>query len=446
MFAQTLQYNEFIDIVKKHHPLSKQADLQTKYGEAFLQQSRGLFDPKIISDLSQKYFNEKQYYSHFNTQLKIPTWFGIELKSVYENNTGINLNPEFNTPSKGLLVTGISLPLAQGLFIDKRRAELFKAKKFLEITESERKILLNELIKQASVAYWEWFKAYNKLKAYEEIVDLAKNRLEFVKNEALVGEIPIIDTLEAFIQYNNRLNIFLETKQLYYEKTKQLEVFLWQDGLIPLEISENVTPELIEFVTPSILITDSLQLDTIINNHPKINKLQSYIEQKKIDLQLYREYLKPQVNINYNPIVEPLDNNFLNNYSLSNYKWGLDLAIPILYRKERGYINTKKTEIEEINLQKEYLQFEYFKTLQANINNINATYKRYLISKQLSTDSYKLLMSEKELYEAGESSLFKLNSREVYFIKYQTELIDILTENKKAEIYFYYYTGNLYKF
>ncbi len=443
--AQTMHYDEFISIVKKHHPLAKQAELQLNYGEANLQQSRGLFDPKIISELSQKYFNEKQYYSHFNAQLKIPTWFGIELKSLYENNTGINLNPEFNTPSKGLLVTGVSVPLAQGLFIDKRRAELFKAKKFLEISEYERQILLNELIKQASVAYWEWFKAYNKLKVYEEIVDLAKNRLEFVKNEAIIGEKPNIDTLEASIQYNNRLNTLLETQQLYYEKTKLLEVYLWQDGLIPMELTKNVTPEIIDNISPSIILADSVRLDTIINNHPKLNKLQTYIEQKNIDLRLYREYFKPKINLNYNPIVEPLDNNFLTQYSLSNYKWGIDIALPILYRKERGYVNTKKLEIKDYNLQKEYLRLEYFKTIQTFINNINTTYKRFSISNKLSADSYRLLMSEKELYEAGESSLFKLNSREVYFMKYKTDLIDILTENKKAEVYFYYYSGNLFK-
>jgi hypothetical protein len=98
----------FVEWVKKNHPMAKQADLQTVRGEAIVQSARGSFDPKLWMNLDQKYFEEKQYYSHLDGGLKIPTWFGVELSSGYEQNEGVYLDPENGTPGGGLYCTPVS--------------------------------------------------------------------------------------------------------------------------------------------------------------------------------------------------------------------------------------------------------------------------------------------------------------------------------------------------
>mgnify|MGYP001950929579 CR=1 FL=1 len=49
-----------MDQVKEHHPLAIQADLRLKKGDATVKKARGNFDPKAFSDVSQKYFSNKQ--------------------------------------------------------------------------------------------------------------------------------------------------------------------------------------------------------------------------------------------------------------------------------------------------------------------------------------------------------------------------------------------------
>jgi outer membrane protein TolC len=444
-FAQVLTFEKFIVQVKQHHPVAKQARLKILYGEANLLKSRGFFDPKIASDIAQKYYDNKQYYSHITAEFKVPTWFGIELKALYENNFGSYLNSELTTPRNGLIATGINIPVGQRLLMDERRTELKKAKVFLEISENERQILLNDILKEASLAYWNWYKTYHKMKIYEEVLNLSKSRLEFVKNEALIGEAPMMDTLEAFIQYSNRLLMFRRAEQEYFTASRHLEKFLWQEGIIPLELQAEVIPVSIEETTfASADNIDKLNLDSLLVYNPKIQKTRNYIQQKQIELRLYKEYLKPRFDLQYYPLVEPLGNDFVQNYSLNNYKWGVDFSIPILYRKERGQITAKNLEIKEAEMQLEFMQLEYFKDIQSIINTIENTYTRILISEKLVSDGYQLLMNEKELFEAGESSLFKLNNREVYYLKYKTDFVDIITDNKKSEIYFYYTYGNLF--
>ena len=56
-----LTYNAFMDRVKNHHPIAMQADIKLNQGDAYLRKARGNFDPKAYSDVSQKYFTDKQY-------------------------------------------------------------------------------------------------------------------------------------------------------------------------------------------------------------------------------------------------------------------------------------------------------------------------------------------------------------------------------------------------
>ncbi|NQX93150.1 MAG: transporter, partial [Flavobacteriales bacterium] len=104
-----LRFEDFINQVKGNHPLAMTANLQPEVGEAEVTKSRGAFDPKIQGDVSQKYFDEKQYYSYNDIGLSIPTWYGIKVEGGYEDHGGIFLNPESTIPSTGLWNAGLSV-------------------------------------------------------------------------------------------------------------------------------------------------------------------------------------------------------------------------------------------------------------------------------------------------------------------------------------------------
>ena len=157
-FAQSKElnvftYNEYLELVKNNHPVAKQAGIQLEKGEAEVQTARGGFDPKVGAEINQKYFDGKQYYDISTSSLKIPTWFGIELESGYEQNQGVFLNPENTVPNAGLWYAGIKVPIGQGMFIDKRRAALRKAQIYQESTFAEKQALLNDLLYDAGKYY-----------------------------------------------------------------------------------------------------------------------------------------------------------------------------------------------------------------------------------------------------------------------------------------------------
>jgi len=430
-----LSFDTYMDIVKTHHPVSKQAELQLKKGEANLQSSRGGFDPKLFTDIGQKYYEGSQYYSLVNAGLKIPTWMGIELQAGYEQNQGLYLNPENTTPTDGLMYAGISVPIGQGLFIDKRRAELQKAKNFQEITELERQIMLNDLLYESGKAYWEWFIAHSKLLVFVEAYELAEDRYLAVKRGADLGDLPPIDTLEAGIQLQNR-ELSLQQARLDFENTSEmLSLYLWVDGIVPLETSEGTIPVSKDSITDFSLKGGLLsELDTFISNHPELQQYRFKVEQMEIDKRLKKEQLKPVVNLKYNALSKPVNGNPFTTYNSNNYTWGLEFRFPVFLRKERGDFKLADLKIQDAEWEIATKQAGIETKTNIALNQWNATIGQINLYGQTVKDYYGLLDGERKMFNAGESSLFMVNSRETGYIQAQLKLIELIAKNQKAKL------------
>jgi len=433
--GKVMSFDQYMEIVKTHHPIAKQANLKILQGDATLQQARGGFDPKLFNDVSQKYFNDKNYYSLIDAGVKIPTWFGIEVKGGYEQNKGNFLNPENNTPNSGLWYAGVSIPIGAGLFIDDRRAELRKAQLYQEMTASERQLLVNELLYQSGKAYWDWFESFNVYRVYQEAVELANVRYQGVKQNASLGDQPAMDTVEAGIQLQNR-QIALRQSQLEYDNTAAyLMVFLWADGTIPLELEENTQPEVNENILGKGVDPFYLsQRDTLVMQHPKLKQYQLKMDQISIDQRLKREQLKPTLNLKYNALSEAINDSPFEQYNSNNYNWGLEFSIPILLRKERGALRLANYKMQEAELDFSNQTAEIIYKINSSINEWEATKEQLDIYTQTVIDYNRLLSGERQLFNAGESSLFMVNSREVGFIGAQIKQIEILAKNHKARL------------
>lgn len=437
------EFEDFIKIVKTNHPLAVQAELQVQKGEAFLQKSRGLFDPQLYYNIQQKYYNQQQYYSLLDGGIKIPTWFGIELKGGMSQNNGYYLNPQNNNPAGGLLYAGITVSVGKRLFIDERRSELKKAQVYVDITDNDRKIMLNNLMFSAGKAYWEWFKAYNTLNVYEDAYELAKQRLEAVQQSAELGDRPHIDTLEAGIQVQNRL-LNLQQAQLNFLNAKaMLEVFLWADGLIPLELEQSTVPFHREQVEIYSLIGDRMDMDSVSHYHPKLQQYQFKIQQLEIQQKWMKEQLKPQFDVNYQPITSAVGG--VSEYSMSNFKWGVSFNMPIFLRKERAQLELTNINMQEMGLNALQTKANVNYEVNAAFNEWNTTKEQVLLYTNTVRDYERLFKGEQQLFSIGESSLFMVNSRELSYINAQLKLIELVTKNNQAGLKIKYAMGNLWE-
>lgn len=441
----TFSDQRFYELVVNNHPLAKQANLKPAYGKYSVLKAKGGFDPKLENQINQKYYNSSNYYSFLNAGLKIPTWYGIEVKSGFEMNDGTYLSPQFKTPAGGLWYGGVAVNLGEGLFIDQRRAELFKAKIYQNSTSFEQRLQLNELLYEAGYAYWNWVLAYHSMEIMQESYQLANERYEGIRRTAEVGDRPGIDSVEAIIQVQSRETLLRNYETDFKNNGYNLSTFLWTENLEPLELDSATVPVSMDSVSleSNLLIAEST-MDSLVVNHPYL-KINDYkIQSLEVDNRLKREQLKPDLALQYNFLNEPVNYNPFNDFSINNYKWGLTFEMPIFLRKERGEValSNLKIQDEKYNLQnnKAYLEYKIRKAMADYSNGLI----QISIYQKTVDDSGKLLEAEKQMFEAGESSLFLINQRELAFIQARLKLIESQVKLQQAKLSLSYAAAGLY--
>lgn len=420
-----LTEKQFFHFIENYHPIAQKALLIEDKGRQKLKKARGGFDPKIGLSRDEKNYDDKLYYQLIQGGLKIPTWYGVELKAGAELNKGLYVNPESNVPDGGLVFAGVALPLVRNLLMDKRRAALKQANIYMKSTEAQQAKILNDLYFDAFKAYWKWVETWNELQIYEEGVLLASDRFKAVKMSFIFGDKPAIDTLEGFIQVQNRTINRNQARIKYRNASLELSNYLWTKDNLPLEITDALHPSVngnVEVLKEMDTETYLALLAKIEKEHPEMELYAYKMDTYKIDQRLKRENLKPKVNLNYNVLNEPLNGNVMNQFSSENYKWGVDVAIPIFMRKEIGDLRLVQIKMKEteISIREKNLALQ---------NKMNAYYNEHLnMQEQMKLNSAvvvnyeRLLDGEKQRFDSGESSLFLVNSRESSLIKAQLKL------------------------
>jgi len=436
---------QFYEIVCNNHPLAKQANLKAIMGEKSILKAKGGFDPKIYNQIDQKYYNSSQYYNLIHAGLKIPTWYGIEVKTGFESYRGDYLNPQDKTPNGGLWYGGVAVSLGQGLMIDQRRSELFKSKIYQQSTLSEQKMQLNELLYESGYAYWNWFSAFYSKRVLLEAFDLSVQRFEAVKRSMELGDRSAIDTVEARIQVQNRESLLRNYQADLINSINNLATFLWTEENAPLELDSITVPLNFDLgfsldLEKSILSAD---IDSALNNHPYVQISNFKIKSLEVDARLKREMLKPQLNLQYNLLNEPINNNPINSLSVNNYKWGLNFEMPIFLRKERGDFAIAELKVQDA----EYTYQNNMAYVEFKIKSAAVDYKNALtqveIYKRTVNDSERLLNAEKEMFDNGESSLFLINAREIAFIQAKLKLIEGIAKSQQSWIALRFAMANL---
>lgn len=430
----TLSYSNFIEQVMSNHPYVYRAEIVQQVGEFQVKESRGAFDPVLFGTMDQKYFNDSKYYSKINGGLKIPTWFGLSAETGYTLNDGSYLNPENRVPNSGLWYAGLRLELGNGLIIDQRRAAFEKAKLYRTGSELERIVMLNQLKRDASMTFWNWKQAYQELHIYTQAYKNAMVRLDAVRESAVFGDRPYIDTVEAKMTVQNRNLALMKARTSFENAELQLEIYLWEQGFVPLEL-ENTIPDTEE---ESQAMVSLVQLDTLISGHPYLQINDLKFKQRMIDLQLKREQLKPKVTLKYNAISEPINNDPLANYSPSNYTWGAKVSYPILTRKERSGVQMAELRLEDQKLNNEMVNAEIQYKVTSSLNNYLLALDQLEVTRQLVRNNEMMYEAEKELFGLGESSVFMINSRENSWIKSKIQLVymEAQCQRQKQELLF----------
>ncbi|MEM9679335.1 MAG: TolC family protein [Bacteroidota bacterium] len=432
-----LRFDEYLGFVKKFHPIVKQAELVIDESQAKLMKSRGAFDPKIDVDYDRKRLKGTEYWDQLNGTFKIPTWFGIELKATFEENSGDFLNPEAFVPEDGLYSAGVSVPVARGLLINDRMAQLKQARLFREQAQADRDVFVNNILFEASIVYFKWLKAYNEFVLFQDFLTNAEQRYRGVQLGAEVGERARIDITEAKIALDNRKLSMEQARIMLMKAALELSNFLWLDNNIPVELQPNVIPDVnTEPIVDTTFNIDMLRDEEMnIDLHPKMRSLDFKVQSLDVERRLKANMLLPRIDLEYNFLTETPD--VARTFNTADYKGGVRFSYPLFLRKERGDLRLAKIKLQDTEFEVDATRVNLINKIDALKQELDSFVTQNELTEEIVSGSRRLLQAEERKFQLGESSLFLVNSRESKLIEVRLKAISIQNKffNTKAKLF-----------
>ena len=415
----TLSFENYIINVLKYHPKANIAELNLKLSEAQWKSANGQFDPFLKAEYDDKYFDQKQYFQVLRSSIELPSYLGLTFNAGYDNTRGIFLNPENNTPNDGLGYIGVEANLLQGLLIDERRTAVNQAEIIEDFATNRRQIEINDLIIDASIAYYQWQATYEYQLIIEESVELARQYFENNLQSYLFGDKPAVDTLESFLALQDQL-IMLRSNSVELVKARNnLNNFTWENDE-NITLNDGINPNRIELLSSSIISEDTI---TYVGN-PLLEEKRNKINLLLAENDLKSDKLKPKLKVKYNALTSELDNN-IPTFNINNYKWGLSFSMPLLFRSERGELEMNELKIKETELDLINYETSLKNKQKSNIETLEILNDQLQIVKENVNRYKQLLEFEKEKFDIGESSVFLVNKRQEKYLFSKLKVIDL---------------------
>ncbi len=443
---KTLSLEQLLDITRAYHPIAQQAKLSVDMADANLQSARGSFDPAFYVRNEQKTFDGKNYYSYANPELKIPTWYGIDVKAGFENNLGERLEPITTFGKSSYL--GVSVPLLKGALMDKRRNAVLQAKLLVKMTSQDQLLTYNNLLYEAAESYWTWVSSFQKLQILSNTLKINQERFQLVKNAFIHGERAAIDTTEALSQLQ-----FMEAAQsqawLDFQKQRfELSNFLWKDDQQPYELDEAVVPDsswnkvdINQYPLPSLDIT----LATAMKAHPKLNVFNIKQDALVLEKKLKMQSLLPTFDVNYNFLSKGYASSGMFKQPLfqNNYKYGFQIGMPLFLREARGEYSKALLKIKDNAYEMQDTKWMISNKVRSYFAEIHALKNQSLLFQKNVMNQKALLQAEQSKFEIGESSLFLVNSRENKLLETEQKLVELKTKFFKSLVALQWSAGAL---
>jgi outer membrane protein TolC len=428
LFAQQeLSPDEFLNAVRNYHPVIKQAALGVKIAGAEITQSRGAFDPVLDFDQQDKKFDGTEYYDRQITELKIPTWYGIDLYAGREIANGERLN---NSETSGSIdFVGVSLDPIQTVLLDKRRATLQQAKIFRQQSLAQQRNIANNLLSEALETYFDWWQHHRELILVRQTLDNATQTFGMVKQMYAVGERPAIDTLEAYAQVQAMRQYENEIWTKLLKSRLQLSVYLWNQ--------EGNAYELPMSVVPAPAIPEEILLDTLLTGvaqHPALQELDYEVDALQVNKRLKFAELLPGVELKYNQMARETSKIFNGSWFQNNNRFGVGVNVPLRLSQGRGAYSAarfklmqgelkrsnKQVELEN-KIKQQYLEWQQLKVQMRQQETLVASYNGLLSGEQIK-------------FANGESSLFLLNSRQLKALEAQQKMAKMQADVFRAQV------------
>jgi outer membrane protein TolC len=407
-----LTLEEVLGSVREQHPQMEVARQGVATAEAELLSARGGFDTVLKAKgayVPFSYYPREQLDAIIEQPLALG---GTRLFAGYRLGQGKFplYYGQYETLSAGEVRAGVEVPLWRNSAIDKRRADLAKARLRLDVAgflvAGERLGLQRE----AAYQYWEWVAAGQQLTIATAQHALAVTRHDQLARRAAQGDIPQIEHTENERVLLEREADLIAARRKLEQTALKLSLYLRNQEGNPVVVPASRLPD--GLPTPDSAFAAELDdwVEKALRQRPELRDLELQRDMVEIDATLARNQMAPLVDVGV-AVARDLGSG-PESLRPTELQATLTVDLPFQARVGRGQVQAAAAKRAAVEAKARLTRDKVITEVRDNLSALHAAYERVGLAKSAADVARRLAQAELARFEHGATSLLFVNLRE----------------------------------
>lgn len=418
--------DDVVRSVVEFFPMIQQATAGRTIASGEVLAATGAFDHKldITSDSQPLDFYENHRSS---IGVKRETIWGGRTFAGYRIGRGV-YEPwylERETNKGGEFKMGFTAPLIRDRVIDANRSELWQAQIERTRVEAEIDAAVIGSVRAGAIAYWDWVAALAKLQVAEDVLALGVERMAGLEKQVEEGEQANFDKIDNERIIVSRQAKVIDARRKVQQAASKLSLFLRDQAGRPLAPpTETTQPRFIDSTgyEPPPIDEDVVFAST---NRPEPRELRLKAQQLGVAMRQAANETWPDVDAGL-LVAQDVGERTSSKGDKSEFELeaSLTLSVPLERRKAFGKLRQLRGKLSQVRLKQRFTEEKIAIEVQIARAGLEAAALRVEQTTEGVDLARRVANGERSRLEAGESDLFKLNTREKQFAEAASELID----------------------
>ncbi len=414
------------------HPLLAAAEKDTAIASADLLSAEGGFDPSLRARGFATPWGPYRY-EHVDVVAEQPTavW-GTKLFAGWRYARGDVpvYYGELLTNDYGEVRAGASVPVLRDGPIDRRRAALRRAElgaALAPLTVEQQRL---EIVRLASVRYWDWVASGRKLRVARDLLSLAVVRDAQIRSRVERGDLPAIEQADNERAIQQRTSQLASAQRSLENAAIELSLFLRDERGAPMIVDPGRLPDAL----PDPVLPDTVQGGAderlAVARRPEPRRFSLLAEQARVDLALADNQKKLGLDLT----VAGAKDLGPGDPKLARPELDLILLVdvPILNRVQDGRARAAGAALARSSLQGSFARDRVIADVRDAKSAMELARQRVAATRREVKVAQELVALEQERFELGEGTLFLVNLREQAAAEARLREIDALADFHRA--------------
>lgn len=412
MLAQTLQLEDVVRSVETNYPPLLATLLEREVAGGAALQAQGQFDTQLGLTAGADQFGfypNQRLDASVNQNLR---WQGASVYGGWRLGSGdfASYSGLDQTQSFGQFRAGIKVPLLRGREIDERRAGLAQTQlgqRIADLTVDQQRLLVRQL---AANRYWDWSAAGQRLTIAQELLRVARERDQALRDAAELGAIPRVEVTENQRQVLQREAQIIEAQRGVQQTAIAMSLFYRDAAGFPRIAQDSQLPSKLpvtEILDPAQVNED---LTRAIAKRPEIASLAAQRAQTRIDIDVAANQTRPSMDFGVGVASEAGSGPIKR--GPNEVKATLTFQVPWQRRVAEGKLQQASAKHSQLTQREMFARDQVTAEVQDASSAVRAAHERTLLATREVTVALDLADAERERFRLGDSTLFLVNLRE----------------------------------